>query len=438
MITWRLTVASMTSVALLGTIPGLARTQEPGRAPWDVPALSLAPTPSWLALSGELRVRLEGRSGLGFREDASDAYGLVRTRLNVDLRPHEIVHLFAQVQDARAPGIVESRATGVFRDPLDLRQAYVRLRTESGRMALTAGRQLLLYGDQRLIGPLDWTNTARSFDAAKLEIRTTDVEVDVFSARVVRNDPSRRLNRSDWDDGIHGVYATVRTSAPLVIQPLLLWRTMPTAAGGGTTDRYSAGLRLEGRGDRFDAALTYVEQWGRAGPLDIRARGLSAAAGYRLALPASPRVSAELGHATGDQDTADGELGTFDQIFPTGHLYHGYNDLVGWRNIQALRIGLGAAPTSRLTVSADFHAFRLATRGDGLYDAGGTPSIPAPPGGAVDGEVGQELDLTLGLRVSETVSLSSGLGHFFPGAYVRASTPGAGNTFAYGSLTLTF
>jgi hypothetical protein len=150
------------------------------RAPWSTPALAHVPSPSWLALSGEARIRVESRDGLGYRPGTSDTYLLVRTRLHLDVRPHALVGLSFQGQDARASGILSPSATGVFRDPFDLRQANLRLGRAAGDapLALTVGRQALSYGNQRMIGALDRTNTSRAFDAAKVELRTARFDLD--------------------------------------------------------------------------------------------------------------------------------------------------------------------------------------------------------------------------------------------------------------------
>ena len=42
-----------------------------------------------------------------------------------------------------------------------------------------------MFGEQRLIGHLNWTNTARSFDAARLTLQRGKVKVDLFAASVV-------------------------------------------------------------------------------------------------------------------------------------------------------------------------------------------------------------------------------------------------------------
>src|SRR5690606_39763271 len=50
----------------------------------------------------------------------------------------------------------------------DLRLAYVELGDpENKTFGLRAGRQELVFGEMRLIGHLNWANTARSFDAVR-------------------------------------------------------------------------------------------------------------------------------------------------------------------------------------------------------------------------------------------------------------------------------
>jgi len=62
------------------------------------------------------------------------------------------------------------------------------------------GRQVLLYGDERLIGPSDWTNLSRTFDAVKLRWAEKNWWVDAFASTVVV--PTRfQYNQSDFAGG---------------------------------------------------------------------------------------------------------------------------------------------------------------------------------------------------------------------------------------------
>jgi hypothetical protein len=75
--------------------------------------------------------------------------------------------VYGEGQNSDSTGDHDTRNPG--RDPFDLYQAFVIL-GNAKEFPLTAkvGRQELIYGDERLIGASDWSNTGRSFDAAKL------------------------------------------------------------------------------------------------------------------------------------------------------------------------------------------------------------------------------------------------------------------------------
>jgi hypothetical protein len=419
----------------------------PAAAPPALPAFSQKPAlaelnddlPDWLSLSGEFRYRFEGRGGLGFSEGNDDGYSLLRTRLNIGIKPTDWLQFFVQGQDSRAPGMREGRANGVFRDPLDIRQAYVKIGgSEGSPVALTAGRQLLIYGDQRLIGALDWTNTSRAFDALKLEIKPAkDVKFDVFSASVVQNDPSRQINQSRRGNNIHGVWGVVGNIIPKsTFEPYVLLRADPAVLGEGLRgdmDRYTGGFRLWAAGlAGWDYHLSFNKQWGHFGAGDIDAWAYYATLGHTFpSVAASPRVFAEYNFASGDDDPSDGRIGSFQDMYPTAHLWYGYNDLVGWRNIKNLRLGTQLKPHRKLKVGADYHSFWLANRRDALYTVGGGVGVRPPEGGAADSKVGDEIDLTLTIPVTKTTTLGGGVGHMFPGPFLKANSPGDSNTFVF-------
>ena len=104
--------------------------------------------PRWLRLGGQIRTRGEGRTAFGFVEGNNDAYGLTRFRLNVDIKPTSWMQMLVQGQDSQVHGIDESRKNvPIFRNPADIRQAYVYFKNrEDGVGGVKAGRQLLIHG----------------------------------------------------------------------------------------------------------------------------------------------------------------------------------------------------------------------------------------------------------------------------------------------------
>ena len=418
-----------------------AATPAPPRTFLDTPALSYANKglPSWLTLSGEFRYRFESRHGLGYVEGNNDGYSLLRTRLNISIQARPWLQFFVQGQDSRAPGIRESASSnGVFRDPFDLRQAYVKIgATSNSPVTVTVGRQLLTYGSQRLIGPLDWTNTSRAFDAARLEVKPhKNVKLDFFSASVVQNDPNRRIDRSPEGTNLHGFYGAVQKVIPKsTIEPYVLWRTSPLVQGEGLRgdlDRYTAGFRLWSPGIQgWDYDVSYNRQWGTFASGEIDAWAYYLTFGREFKVPSKPRAFVEYNFASGDKDPSDGRIGWFDDIYPTAHLWYGYNDLVGWRNIKNLRLGYQFEALPGLRLNIDFHSFWLADSHDNLYNAAGAVTVRPPAGGAADTKVGNELDITSAVPLTATTTVGAGVGHMFPGPFLKANTKREPDTFVY-------
>jgi len=136
--------------------------------------------PSWLRLRGEFRERFEGFAHAGFTPGRDDTYWLSRLRVNAVVAPGRLVSATVQLQDARVARKQIGPVAPPFRGPLDLRMAYAEVGdTQKGALSLRAGRQELAFGEQRLIGHLNWTNTARTFDAVRATIRRGGYQVDL-------------------------------------------------------------------------------------------------------------------------------------------------------------------------------------------------------------------------------------------------------------------
>ena len=393
-------------------------------------------TPDWLDLAVAFRTRVEGRTGISFREGAEDGYGLSRLRLDIGLQPASWAGFFVQLQDSRSPG--RNNSTAFLRDPFDLRQGYVELgEREQGAVQLKVGRQILIYGAQRLIGPLDWGNTARVFDAAKVTIGKKGMSVDVFAASVVVNDPNGFNRRRDGEN-VHGIYGQLNRLFPrTTFEPYLLWKTSTGVSGEVGTpsdaDTFTTGFRVvRALPAHFDVSGEYARQFGSFGSDDVSAWAGYAILGYNWNGPMlKPRISVEYSYASGDNDPTDGKHGTFEQLYGTNHLFYGLADLVGWKNIKNLRTGVALQPARKLKLKVDFHSFWIASQSDHLYNAGGGISVRSPAGGSLGDFVGRELDTTFVYKLKPNIMFGGGYGYFLPGTFVKQSTPGASTSFPY-------
>ena len=187
--------------------------------------------------------------------------------------------------------------------------------------------------------------------------------------------------------------------------------------------------KLEGG---FDVETEVATQTGSFARDDISAWGAYGILGYApkdVAL--SPRLSLEYQYGSGDDDPNDSTMGTFDQLFPTGHLYQGTADRIGWRNVSDVRAGVQLKLHPKLSGSLDYFSFWLANRNDGLYAVNGRLAIASPEGGAQNSHVGQELDWTFVWKPAAHVALGGGIGYFFTGKFLQETTPGHRHTFSY-------
>ena len=394
--------------------------------------------PGWLSLSGEFRFRFENGQGLGYSEDSDDGYGLTRTRLELGVRPVSWLNFGIQAQDSRAPGIRPALSnSGAVRDPFDLRQAYAEIGASRSAASLKVGRQALIYGDSRLIGAPNWSNTSRVFDAVRLQVRGSGAKLDLFSASVVRNDPNRRLNRSVEGEYLHGLYGSLENVIPgSTLEPYLLWQTKSSVVNElnahGDLDRYTLGFRAWGKGlGPWDYNAALVRQWGQVAGSDIQAWAYYAELGYSIEARLNPRLYIHYNFGSGDKDSQDGRFGGFVNLYPTTAFLYGRANRVGWRNHKGLRLGSELKPHSKLTLLLEFHSFWLASKTDALYSAGGQVSVAPPPGGARDAKVGNEVDAVFTVPVTSNFSLGAGLAHVLPGPFVKANTPGHPFTYSY-------
>jgi len=155
----------------------------PAKPPYLNRANELMPT--WLRVRGEFRERVEGFDNSGFNESRDDMYYLSRFRFNATATS-KLVAVTVQAQDARVGKKTVGPTGTPFKAAFDLRQAHADVGTLKSPVVGRVGRQELAFGDQRLLGHLNWTNAGRTFDAARVTFKSKAAQVDVFGASLVR------------------------------------------------------------------------------------------------------------------------------------------------------------------------------------------------------------------------------------------------------------
>lgn len=398
--------------------------------------------PSWLRIRGEFRERVEGFDGAGFADNREDLYYLSRVRLNATVAPTRALSFQVQAQDARVAKKTVGPTGTPFKAPFDLRMAFADIGDARTPVVVRVGRQELAYGEQRLLGHVSWLNAARTFDAAKVTIRTPAFSVDAFGASVVRITDGA-FDRSGNGNRFAGAYATTRKLVPLgTVEPYVFWRRdvnlRTETATFGDLNQTTVGARLAGRmPGRLDYGVEMAVQRGSLGTDDVEAW-----AGHwqlRESLPGAGavRLVGEYNYASGDANPTDGVRGTFDQLYPTPHDKYGLADQIGWKNIHHLRGGVELTPMRGLPVTADYHSWWLAETRDGVYNAGNA-SLARLIAGAASRHVGQELDVQVTRGLTPQIQLAAGYAHIFTGDFLKQATPGASYSYPYVMATYVF
>jgi len=410
----------------------------------------------YLSLGGQVRYRYEFFNdfnfGAGPQDD--DGYHLIRALAHADLHVGDnfrgFLQLKSSMEDNREGGPRTSDA-----DEFDVQQAFVDFRVPlpavAEKQSVTArfGRQDLIYGAQRLISPLDWSNARRTFEGLKVSYAAPGNTLDAFWVRPVIIDVEEP-NDGDGDTSFAGVYDTLalpmvfgdKAGTKLELYGLALNKTKNKSVAVDS-DTYTLGSRFSTNPKPWDFDVEGVYQFGDSGPGSISAWSFAVEGGYTFAgVPLTPRPYLGFDIASGDQNPADPDKQTFNQLFPLGHAYFGYIDVIGRQNIIDLHPGAevtllqNKSFAQKVSLRGDYHLFWRQSSDDALYGIQG--NIQRADTGTDQRFIGSEVDLILNWRVDRHTAAYVGYSHFFAGDFIAETGPNQDIDFVYASVTFTF
>lgn len=308
------------------------------------------------------------------------------------------------------------------------------------------GRQELLYGKQRLLSPLDWSNTRRNFQGHKFFHVADNWRFDAFAVNPVNAvaragvDFDRYDSQADEADHrrtLFGAYLSLTGDPMLSADLYMLYqddeRPRRNFAEG---DRGLNGARLYGllpaeRGRRvWDYDIEGGYQWGS----DL---GERVAAGFATAelghtwknLAGAPRIAGLFYYGSGGSSQ-----NTFYTYYPLGHAYWGIIDNLSGQNLLDFSPQFAVKPTKKLNVTGAYHYFMKAD-GDGfLYNVA---QVPVPPTG-IGRDIGHETDLVATYNVNSNFNVQAGYAHFWYGNVGKAITGKNDADFFYFMTTFNY
>jgi hypothetical protein len=158
----------------------------------------------------------------------------------------------------------------------------------------------------------------------------------------------------------------------------------------GNERRSILDVRFAGSASGFDWDAEAMGQGGVIAEESVRAWAIGTRAGYTIdGLNWTPRVGLQFDAASGDSDSHDSRMGTFNPLFPNGS-YLTLAGYTGYTNFIHLKPSLTLKPADKLTVMLAVAAQWRQTTADAVYTQ---PDIPvagsAGRGGAYTGSYAQ-------------------------------------------------
>ncbi len=393
---------------------------------------------AYIGFGGETRFQYfytknEGWGGVA-KDD--DGYILSRYLLHADFHASKYFRTFIQLQSSVSGSRID--ASPVDENPLELQQAFIDINSNplnKSKITLRIGRQELLYGSQRLVSVRDGPNSRQSFDAVKSMLNSDNYKVDLFYSHYVRS------HNGIFDDGFNkntkfwGAYI-VRNKVPVLKNIDLyyfgLWkRNAIFNDGAGKELRHSVGSRMWGKikNWQYDAEALY--QFGEFAIKNISAWTASLNASYKFN---NSKLKPELGLKaeliSGDRQTGDDKLQTFNSLFPRG-AYFGLAALIGPANLIDIHPSLSLALSQKLNIDIDYDIFWRYSRNDGVYAV--NTSLIYSDANSSKNHIGRQLAGSFIYRPANFLYFRTEITWFDAGDYLKIA--GAGRDIIFTAVT---
>ena len=421
-----------------------------------------------VSFSGQFRPRWQSSEDF---QDTTNArnYFTTRARLNAKAKINANTEVFLQFQSigiwgdaqgitgagADAADIVGTRSsTGDAESASDglrdvgFHQAYVTLKNFMGQAVdAKIGRQQVVLDGHRLFGHTGWTDGGQSSDAIRLDHAAGNHTSSYVFVAGVENESATTTTKANVDFHIlrantQGVLGGELTGMFVMVDD--------QATGGDTFENgqqwYTIGARQKGKLGGLDYRVEYYHQFGDGA---VEANNTNFTAAYtnlndsadvsRDANMFGIRIGKTFKNAkmsptftlwfdslsgTDDADAAGGDFGSFNTLMDTGHKFYGFMDQYlaangsgsDYYGLQDFALKTKFKISDANTFKADFHHFQTQT----VMDDGDSDSLrdndsnfASVTTGTMNGDLGQEIDLTLVHKYDSNTKIVAGYSHYF-------------------------
>lgn len=302
-------------------------------------------------------------------------------------------------------------------DELDLTQGFVDYQLEQTRYRL--GRQEIKVGSGRLLSLRNGPNLRRAYDGLMVDTIAGAVKLQLFAQSEIEVRPDSFDNRANEDEVVWGVYSTMKiTTGNLDFYYIGLDRG-DASYDSGTADekRHSLGTRFFDSSGAFDWDYELIYQFGDFGKQDIEAWSLATNTGYSFSDAAwSPRVSVSVNVASGDRDSEDSTLETFNPLFPN-LTYFEEAAILSPQNFYNIEPEFRVRPHEKLSLAFDWNFFWRYRDSDAVYVRGSQP-LPDTRSGSND-LVAHVPSISVDYQYNRYLDMDLSYSYFFAGELIE-------------------
>lgn len=378
----------------------------------------------WLSIGGEARAEYVdfsnedwGRLQLGHNN-----FLLQRYSLHADIHFGKRLRLFTQVRSALQHGR-KNGSRQIDEDQLNIQNLFIDgtiLQQDNRSLLLRIGRQELDYGSGRLISVGEGPNARRYFTGAKIAYNVGKINLEAFAmmADTIRpgifdNSPSKQINL--W--GAYGKI-TVPKQANFDLYYIGIYRDRSIFKEGTSAEtRHTIGGRIWKYGGGFIYNLEGAYQFGSFGKGKISAWTASLDIGYLFEeSDLRPSINLRNDYISGDKKAGDGNLQTFNPIYPKGG-YFGFSPQIGPVNLIDIHPYVTLDLLSNLKFQADLVYNWRHSLQDGVYRPSGSFNLA----GAASRKryIGTAYLANFTYAASKQLSLVTGIQYFKTGAFIE-------------------
>lgn len=378
---------------------------------------------SSLSFGGSFRFQYESFINQQFQNvpDQDNLWFLNRVLLHAHLKIKDKFEFFAEFNSSHISG--KDNVSPVDKDALSVNQMFVNYNI-SQNLSFGIGRQNLIVGSGRLVDAREGTNVRRSFDLAQVNISNNEFSAKGFFAIPVKPNPEVFDNDFlEFDETFSGLYTTTRFNTLNNLDLYAFYQKDDNVTYNSGTEnerRASVGARYFGNYKSWTYNNEIVYQFGSFGNQNISAFTVSFHLEKKIMLSDhifSTGLKTQL--ISGDNDTNDNTLNTFDALYPRG-AYFGRVARFGPSNLIDVHPYINTQ-FKKLFIEFDYDIFWRYSVNDGVYNAALLLEYPNTNNQRF---IGQQLGTIIGYNLNKHINLELESNIIFPGAFLKQSNQG--------------